>query len=108
MLDMMIEKEMVVGKIYKNFFGEEVCIGMTEQVQGAIGLPFEALDNVRRKADIRIEKIRSESAAKIKNAQEVANAKAELKMNSMGLWDRVVFLFTDAEERLEKFWGGLE
>lgn len=42
-----VEEEMVHGKMFVNHFGKRVCIGMTRQVQEAIGLPLEVFQKQR-------------------------------------------------------------
>lgn len=36
-----IKIEAVIGKIFRNIYNQEICIGMSKKVQNAIGLPFE-------------------------------------------------------------------
>lgn len=40
--------EVVLGKDFKNAHGKTVCIGMTKEVQEAIGLPFEAFEELQK------------------------------------------------------------
>ena len=42
-----VTNEMVHGTRFRNSNGLDVCIGMTQQVQDLIGLPFEAFSNMR-------------------------------------------------------------
>lgn len=41
-----VTEEMIHGKRFINHRGEEFCIGMSEDVQKAIGLPFEAYEDL--------------------------------------------------------------
>lgn len=40
--DIKIKREMIQGRVYRDSVGREICIGMTREVQEAIGLPLEA------------------------------------------------------------------
>ena len=44
-----IAYEMIHGKQFVNSRGEYICIGMSQQVQDAIGLPLEAFDNMNNR-----------------------------------------------------------
>lgn len=41
-----VTREMIEGKVFKSVDGREICIGMSKQVQDAIGLPLEVFDNL--------------------------------------------------------------
>lgn len=43
-----VKREHVNGKIFINNRHEEICIGMSKQVQDLIGLPFEVYDNMNK------------------------------------------------------------
>lgn len=81
-------KEMVQGRIYINAKGEEVCIGMARKVQDTIGLPFGALENLRR----RCESLERQNKSLWDDLRDV-RAKL-LQYKSMGFWGRLKFLFT--------------
>lgn len=44
-----VTREMVRGRIFVNTRGQRLCIGMTREVQEAIGLPFEIFDSMDQK-----------------------------------------------------------
>lgn len=46
--EMKILVEQVRGQRFINARGQEFCIGMSKKVRDAIGLPFEAYDNLQK------------------------------------------------------------
>lgn len=46
-----VTKEQITGRRFQNGVGKAICIGMSKQVQVAIGLPFEAFDNMNKQID---------------------------------------------------------
>ena len=72
--------EMVRGRVFRNANGQEVCIGMTKQVQDAVGLPFEAFENMEKE---------------ISNLyEEVGNLRLAISMlRGTGFWGRLRWLF---------------
>ena len=83
-----IKTEMVKGKIFVNRNGKKFCIGMSEQVQNAIGLPFEVFESQQRAVDIwYAEYVKSDTR---KRELEILNNKI-IKLN---FWQRLLFAFT--------------
>ena len=72
--------ETVRGRRFRNIDGKEVCIGMTKQVQDAVGLPFEAFENMEKE---------------ISNLyEEVGNLRLAISMlRGTGFWGRLKWLF---------------
>ena len=81
-----IVTEVVEGKWYVNAHEDRVCIGMSKQVQDAIGLPMEAFENMAHDIKQMIMVI-DELAIKLENElQRIESA------NKMTFWDRIKFI----------------
>lgn len=82
LLNMMaVEQEIVRGKRYRNEKGDEICIGIPQEIQGILGLPFS--DFKRLENNINALRI------------ETKNLKKELKSyKEMSFWNRLKFLIT--------------
>lgn len=46
-----IETEIIRGRLFVNARGEEVCLGASEDIQKALGIPMEAFDNLRKEVE---------------------------------------------------------
>lgn len=89
-----ITKEMVTGKVFINADNKEFCIGMSEKVQTAIGLPFEEFENLHNELDdkryeletnkITISQLRDRYARSLKKIEQ---------FETMSLWKKIKFLF---------------
>lgn len=76
-----IYEELVCGRRFTNARGETVAIGMRKQVQQAIGLPFEAFENMNK------------TTSRIN--QQMKKQRKELeKIKSLGFLKRLKFLLT--------------
>lgn len=81
-------KESIHGRIFRNSRGEDICIGMTREVQITIGLPFEAFESQNKQ----IEDL----------SREVGRNRAQLVLSSLqlsiyegaGFFQRLKYLFT--------------
>ena len=85
-----VEQEMVRGREFVNANRERFCIGMSEQVQKAIGLPMEAFENMNRELDTNrqtIAQLRGRNAMYQKRIDVIKEA---------GLWQRIKYVFTCA------------
>ncbi len=83
-----ITTEMVRGRRFVNIRGEEVCIGMSKQVQQAIGLPFEVYDVMENNITFfrkRNQNLESKNFSLLKRIEW---------HQTMGFLGRVKFLFT--------------
>jgi hypothetical protein len=82
-----LQKEIIQGVRFKNKFGDEICIGIPEKIQGILGLPFSEFDSLR----CRIEELTYERK---KIAGELHHVTTELKQfKNMTFWQKVKFLF---------------
>jgi len=100
-----ITTEMVRGRSFFNVRGEEFCIGMTKQVQDAIGLPFEDFEN----KNALIEELRSRLFEKDRHITRQTDTIIKMEQSSkkeiddlvgiiftyesMSFWKRLKFLF---------------
>jgi len=79
--------EMVRGRRFRNRDGKEVCMGMTKQVQDAVGLPFEAFEDMEKE-------IYSLNKERKRLKQEVGDlTRALMKLHNTGFWGRLKWLF---------------
>ena len=78
--DIGITREMIKGKVFRNSLGRKVCIGMRKEVQDALGLPFEAFDDLRDQVE--------QKNLIVKDLLEQINA-----IKNMGFWARFRRLF---------------
>ncbi|NIU12591.1 MAG: hypothetical protein GWN76_00800 [candidate division Zixibacteria bacterium] len=86
--------ELVRGTTFINDRGQEITIGMTQEVQEAIGLPMDVFNSQTEQID----KLNHEVAQKV---QEVKELKTALKdYRTMTVWGRVKFLFSGVEDKL--------
>lgn len=80
--------EMVRGRVFRNANGQEVCIGMSKQVQDAIGLPFAVFENMEKKiGDLQL-------------ARDTTKFKLDrlcCRLNNTGFWGRLKWLFRGVE-----------
>jgi len=74
-----ITSEMIEGEIFTNKRGERFCIGMSKDVQNAIGLPFECFKNLTQQNN-RMQQVISD-------------------FGTMTVWQRLRFFFTGKAER---------
>ena len=82
-----VTPEMVFGRIFRTATGEEICIGMTGAVQKAIGLPFEAFDNLQN--ELEEAKNSYNIICRTLNQQN----KKLFTLQNMSWWQRLIFLF---------------
>ena len=95
-----ITTEMVRGRRFVNHQGEEVCIGMSKQVQEAIGLPFEVYDNMQSSISFlekRCQNLNNENF-NLRNRIRFM----EERFQSINLWGRIKFVFTRNKGWLQK------
>ena len=83
-----ITTEMIYGERFVNVHGEEFCIGMSKQVQEAIGLPMKIYNKMFSEMEI----LRT-TIAQLKQRYATALAKID-KFESMKLWGRIKNVFT--------------
>jgi hypothetical protein len=84
--------EQIKGKRFINNQGQTVCIGMSKQVQEAIGLPFEALDNLQKECKF-LRDIRN----KLENDMNTIHSNFttfQQKVNNASFSNRLKYLFT--------------
>jgi len=58
-----VTTEMIHGRVFTNKRGEHVCIGLTKEVQDALGLPFDKFDDLRRRVtqlDLNVVRMKNE------------------------------------------------
>jgi hypothetical protein len=87
-------REAVKGYMFGNAKGERVCIGWTLEGQEAVGLPFEAFDNMSR--ELRDEKEGHGVTRRILSRladENLHNLQALSVIDRWGFWARLVFLF---------------
>ena len=73
--------ELVEGIKFNNGLGETICIGWTKEVQEALGLPFECLDNQMKMI--------------VQQNKTIITHRARLqRLNAMTLWQRMKFCVT--------------
>jgi hypothetical protein len=82
-----IKEEMITGRIFVNNRGERFCIGVSEQVQEAIGLPFEAFENINRRIETDTLTI-----SKLKTKNAVYQNQID-KYKNMNFWQKLKWLF---------------
>ena len=83
-----ITTEMVLGRRYVNYQGEEVCIGMSKQAQDAIGLPFEVFDNMQNTINFLRKECDNLNASNFRLLKNINRYK------SLDLFGRIKFLVT--------------
>ncbi len=88
-------EELITGKIFVNCRGEEVCIGMSKQVQDLIGLPFEVMD-----------KLLVENAKLVNKEFELTDQRNKLinKLDSiekLSFWQRLKMLFIGYDQSVK-------
>ena len=87
-----ITTEMVRGRRFVNHQGEEVCIGMSEQVQQAIGLPFEVYDNMQSSISFLEKRCQNLNIENFHQRNRIRFM--EERFQSINLWGRIKFVFT--------------
>lgn len=75
----------VKGQRFVNARGQQICIGMTEKVREAIGLPFEAYDNLWKEKEL----FASQADAVAKRFNDYRD-----KIDNANLRRRLRYLFT--------------
>jgi len=84
-----ITKEMVSGKQFTNAQGQTICIGMSKQVQDAIGLPFEVLDNLNKA-------LFDDNEAILARDTKIQRQKDRINFYvNMSFWKKLKYLFSD-------------
>jgi len=78
--EMKIHTEIIKGRRFVNIKGKEICIGMSEEVQELIGLPFEVFENLQ--SDIEYERDMNKKILKQLRTYQ-----------HMGIWDRIKNIF---------------
>lgn len=76
-----ITTELITGRRFVNANGEEVCVGMSKQVQKYIGLPFEVYENLQN--NIKYERKQT----------KIQRYKLD-RVKSMTFWHRIKYAFT--------------
>ena len=84
-----ITTEMIVGEEFVNARGQKFCIGLSKQVQEAIGLPMKAFSGMSSKIETQRTTI-----SQLKRKYGVVLAKID-KFESMKLWERIKYVFTN-------------
>lgn len=86
-----IQTEIVRGIKYCNDKGEKICIGIPEEIQGILGLPFSHFNNMRK--EINCNKNHIEILQKEK--QKLLQEKQYLVYfyETLSIWERIKFLF---------------
>ncbi|MCK9542958.1 MAG: hypothetical protein M0R03_13105 [Novosphingobium sp.] len=82
-----VKMEHITGKFFINERDEEVCLGFAKHVQDILGLPFEAFDNMNKKAQKDAKLISSLRKLRNKEYDELN------KYKKMSFWNRLKFLF---------------
>ena len=72
--------EMVTGRRFVNSHGVEICVGISEEVQNLIGLPFEVFNNM-------------ETELSELNYIVIDQNKTLSNFRNMSLWDRLKGVF---------------
>ncbi len=83
-----ITTEMIRGEHFTNARGERFCIGMSKQVEEAIGLPMKIFTNMS--SEMETQRI---TIAQLRQRYATALAKID-KFKSMKLWGRIKNVFT--------------
>ena len=86
--EMKILVEQVSGKKFINARGQEFCIGMTKQVQEAIGLPFKVYDNLQKEVNA-LRKINERIESELNQVTYYANL-----FRIANFYKRIKYLFT--------------
>ncbi len=79
-----ITEEMVRGRTYITADGRQIIIGMTKEVQDAIGLPYEVFENLNKELDTSREMLS-------RNRQYMADYQA--RVEGLSLFKRIKALF---------------
>tara|TARA_R110001599_G_scaffold101758_2_gene260055 strand:- start:1523 stop:1927 length:405 start_codon:yes stop_codon:yes gene_type:complete len=95
---MKLYREVVRGQHFINDKGEDVVIGMCEEVQKLIGLPFDSYDALSKEIIDATTKLHDEESKRKR-----LNLMIE-ELMGVGLWMRIKFLFT---RRMEGVWKEL-
>lgn len=75
-----ISREQIQGRSFRNRYNEDVVIGLSKEVQEALGLPMEAFDSM------------SQTISDQRNT--IWDLKSKLvNVNQMTLWQRIKFVF---------------
>ena len=85
-MDISAAYEAIEGRRFFNDDGKEFCIGMSKQVQDAIGLPFEIFENMNRQRELDLNKIILLGAENIFLKKELGQHK------EAGFWQRLKYL----------------
>ena len=85
--EMKIHTEMIKGRRFVNIKGKEICIGMSEEVQELIGLPFEVFENLQ--SDIENVQAKFDFERRI-NTKILKQLRI---YQHMGIWDRIKNIF---------------
>ena len=83
-----VEEEMIIGRDFINARGDRFCIGMSAQVQNAIGLPMAAFANMSKTIDKDATTIYMLRIAKVAGEKRIA------AFETAGLWQRIKYVFT--------------
>ncbi len=82
-----VKQEVIEGRRFVNIRGQEFCVGMSKQVQEAIGLPFEVYQTQRE------EIVQLRDSLSIESSQQKTILKQLIAYQRMSFWARVKFLF---------------
>lgn len=102
MMDVASALEIIEGRRFVNANGKEFCVGMSKQVQDAIGIPFEAFEDMSNTV--------GENCIEItKLYAETVTLKRELKQHKeAGFWKRLKYLLKWDELNAPIIWPTVE
>lgn len=82
-------REMIYGRVFVNINGKRFCIGMSEQVQNAIGLPMDCFE----KLNLEIDLLEVDNTQLRKGVDRLWK-KLEV-FDTMTFWQKIKFLFKE-------------
>lgn len=80
-----VRQEVIKGKAFRNAEGEEVIIGMSNEAQELLGIPFQAFEDMR----LWLEQTRRDLEGCLQD-----HIKYKQKVRQAGFWERLKYLFT--------------
>lgn len=86
-----VEEKVVTGERFRNLNGDDVVIGMTAEVQEAIGLPFSVFRNMQGENDSLRSSLRQSQAQGARLYSEIEDLSNQVENAS--LWERVKYVF---------------
>lgn len=93
-----VDKHVVEGRVFKNASGDDVCIAWNRSVQEELGLPFEKLDELRKKIEMlkRIHRLEMVELRTFLDLESTENTDLSNKLkiyHNLNWWQRILFLF---------------